>query len=69
MNVRLCSGSRHNGIVSEQGYEFCIFCESVFQKCTKVQKKSNFHVSNKLIHLRNVLGRLVSHQCSGEIIS
>ncbi|AAA48117.1 late gene transcription factor VLTF-3 [Vaccinia virus WR] len=69
MNLRLCSGCRHNGIVSEQGYEYCIFCESVFQKCTKVQKKSNFHVSNKLIHLRNVLRRLLSHQCSGEIIS
>ncbi|WWS32756.1 late gene transcription factor VLTF-3 [Variola virus] len=68
MNLRLCSGCRHNGIVSEQGYEYCIFCESVFQKCTKVQKKSNFHVSNKLIHLRNVLRRLLSHQCSGEII-
>ncbi|WDP75827.1 Late transcription factor VLTF-3 (1) [Monkeypox virus] len=68
MNLRLCSCCRHNGIVSEQGYEYCIFCESVFQKCTKVQKKSNFHVSNKLIHLRNVLRRLLSHQCSGEII-
>ncbi|QDJ95037.1 late transcription factor VLTF-3 [Hypsugopox virus] len=69
MNLRLCCGCNHNGIVSEQGYEYCIFCDSIFQKCTKVQKKSNFHVSNKLIHLRNVLRRLLSHQCSGEIIS
>ncbi|AAK85053.1 putative late transcription factor [Lumpy skin disease virus] len=70
LNLKMCSGCFHNGIVSEQGYEFCIFCESVFQKYSKsVQKKSNFHVSNKLIHLRNVLRRLLSNQCSGEIIS
>ncbi|APG58311.1 viral late gene transcription factor 3 [BeAn 58058 virus] len=69
MNLKLCNGCYHNGIISEPGYEFCIFCESVFQKCTKIQKKSNFHVSNKLIHLRNVLRRLLSNQCSGEIIS
>ncbi|ASK51298.1 Late transcription factor (VLTF-3) [Eptesipox virus] len=69
MNLRLCCGCNHNGVVSEQGYEYCIFCDAIFQKCTKVQKKSNFHVSNKLIHLRNVLRRLLSHQCSGEIIS
>ncbi|ABI99085.1 late transcription factor VLTF-3 [Deerpox virus W-1170-84] len=69
MNLKLCSGCCHNGIVSEQGYEFCIFCESIFQKCSKIQKKSNFHVSNKLIHLRNVLRRLLSNQCSGEIIT
>ncbi|AAF14978.1 m90L [Myxoma virus] len=69
MNLKLCSGCSHNGIVSENGYEFCVFCESIFQKSSKIQKKSNFHVSNKLIHLRNVLRRLLSSQCSGEIIS
>ncbi len=69
MNLHLCNGCRHNGIVSEQGYEFCIFCESIFQSCYKMTKKSNFHVSNKLIHLRNVLRRLLSRQCSNEIIS
>ncbi|AAF17974.1 gp090L [Rabbit fibroma virus] len=69
MNLKLCSGCYHNGIVSENGYEFCVFCESIFQKSSKLQKKSNFHVSNKLIHLRNVLRRLLSSQCSGEIIS
>nr|WGO62718.1 late transcription factor VLTF-3 [Wadden Sea poxvirus] len=69
MNLKLCSGCRHNGVISEQGYEFCIFCESIFQKCCRSQKKSNFHVSNKLIHLRNVLRRLLSHQCSNDIIS
>ncbi|AAR07448.1 92L [Yaba monkey tumor virus] len=69
MNLKLCSGCSHNGIVSENGYEFCIFCDAVFQKCSKIPKRSNFHVSNKLIHLRNVLRRLLSNQCSGEIIS
>ncbi|QHR82632.1 viral late transcription factor VLTF-3 [Brazilian porcupinepox virus 1] len=69
LNLRFCNGCSHNGIVSEKGYEFCIFCESIFQKSSKLQKKSNFHVSNKLIHLRNVLRRLLSSQCSGEIIT
>ncbi|CCD83272.1 late transcription factor VLTF3 [Squirrelpox virus] len=68
MNLRLCNGCRHNGVVSDDNYEFCVFCDAVFQRCTRVSKKSNFHVSNKLIHLRNVLRRLLSRQCSGEII-
>ncbi|AAL69828.1 SPV089 putative late transcription factor VLTF-3 [Swinepox virus] len=69
MNLKMCSGCSHNGIVSEHGYEFCIFCESIFQSYSKIHKKSNFHVSNKLIHLRNVLRRLLSNQCSGDIIT
>uniref|UniRef100_A0AAU7E0U7 Viral late gene transcription factor 3 n=1 Tax=Rousettus bat poxvirus TaxID=3141933 RepID=A0AAU7E0U7_9POXV len=67
--LRHCNGCKHNGIVVENGYEFCIFCQSVFQHCAKVAKKSNFHVSNKLIHLRNVLRRLLSKQCSSDVIA
>ncbi|AAC55232.1 MC104L [Molluscum contagiosum virus subtype 1] len=67
--LRHCHGCKHNGLVLEQGYEFCIFCQAVFQHCAKVAKRSNFHVSNKLIHLRNVLRRLLSKQCSGDIIA
>ncbi|QHG62651.1 late transcription factor VLTF-3 [Cetacean poxvirus 1] len=68
-NLRMCNCCRHNGIVSEYGYDFCIFCEAIFQTYSKIPKKSNFHVSNKLIHLRNVLRRLLSHQCSEEVIT
>ncbi|ATI21201.1 VLTF-3 [Eastern grey kangaroopox virus] len=66
--LRYCNGCKHNGIVTESSYEFCVFCQSVFQHHTKVSKKSNFHVSNKLIHLRNVLRRLLSKQCSLDVI-
>ncbi|AYN61024.1 late transcription factor VLTF3 [Orf virus] len=69
MNLRMCGGCRRNGLVSDADYEFCLFCETVFPMGIRVQKRSNFHVSNKLIHLRNVLRRLLSKQCSEEVIS
>lgn len=68
MNLRMCGGCRRNGLVSDADYEFCLFCETVFPMGIRVQKRSNFHVSNKLIHLRNVLRRLLSKQCSEEVI-
>ncbi|ANS71179.1 viral late transcription factor [Pteropox virus] len=69
MNLKMCKVCKHNGIVSEEGFDVCIFCDTVFTQNLKTFKKSNFHVSNKLIHLRNVLRRLLSHQCSDEVIN
>ncbi|QRY18973.1 ORF-103 [Teiidae poxvirus 1] len=68
-NLKYCSSCKHNGLIAELNNEFCIFCQSVFQLSSKISKKSNFHVSNKLIHLRNVLRRLLSNQCSSDIIT
>ncbi|AAR83584.1 late transcription factor VLTF-3 [Canarypox virus] len=68
-NLKSCSNCKHNGLITEYNHEFCIFCQSVFQLSNKVSKKSNFHVSNKLIHLRNVLRRLLSNQCSSDVIT
>ncbi|AWU47135.1 VLTF-3 [Sea otter poxvirus] len=68
MNLKLCKVCKHNGVTIEEGFDVCIFCDTVFTQSSRSSKRSNFHVSNKLIHLRNVLRRLLSHQCSGEII-
>ncbi|AVD69279.1 ORF160 [Saltwater crocodilepox virus] len=67
-SLKCCNSCKHNGLVTEYDYEFCVFCESIFTIHVKTVKKSSFHVSNKLIHLRNVLRRLLSRQCSSHII-